>query len=133
MPHKLRKQLEGHIPQLSVRNALRKMDAPADSHIVRVTGHMEDMPGKSDFMLKHTGYDRGFHVSVRCDNTEQGRRTAERFNGAFGSGSEKPKLVHIGGGKLVYEYWPDELHYVLAPLRESWAKRDGRAIAQKNY
>ena len=132
MPRGLRRQLEKHIHLMVVDVAATKPSA-SDGHIVLIAGHIKGRPKHSTFKVKHSSYQDGFHASVTCDDTEHGRRAARRFNGAFGPGSEEPKLIHTGKGGVVHEYWSDRLHPVLAPLREGFARIDGRRITQKNY
>lgn len=129
--HKLRAALERHIPQIRIisQKKIRLSQGPA----VEITGYMGDLRKEpSEFNIMHFERGGGFYASVMSTDTRDGRETLERFKGAFGPDSSKPRLVHRGEDNIRSEFWSQALHQELAEDHENLARMLEREIIEKN-
>lgn len=125
MPRALRRLLESKVPHIKITSA------ESLGPVVHLKGQLDDLG--EDVSVAHFGQSGTFYASVKASDTPRGKTALARFNGAFGSGSEEPMMVHRGGGDLGHEYWSRDIHDVMVKKREEMIPQMGRRVLKRAY
>lgn len=139
MPHKLKAALERHIPHIRITSAERPTleikDKTIEGPTIHIRGHMADLPkGISRFNITYFEHpEGGFHAVVTCPTTKKSAEVLGRFKGAFGEGSNRPKMFYTNkrDSESGYEFWSDSIHADMAPSREQLHDMQGHPYAKK--